>query len=372
MPRPAVYHHLATRIRSDINRYANAGELPSLRSLARRYGASRNTIRRSLSLLVEQGEVTMRADGFRYLRRRTEGMPKFAKPYPAAALISEATIALGDSGYRSEVHASFVSALAHQIIVSIVAIKPWMHVRPIPDGAIVGPPDRRFSALAFHSGAPASMLAELVETGAVVMVLDGLSDVDGVDCVAVDCEHEAAMAVDYLAALGHREIAMLGPRQPLSPRHWPDGVDPDCRRFEQALIRAKQSHGLRADPAYHIELEMDLATSDAPIRAAVNGMSRLSPPPTAVICFDHSISSVVLTALQQRGLRCPADISVITRSSISSNPSALTSLASNAIRIGNAAAEHLLNRLHNLDTAPNRLLVTSELVEGTTTAPAPT
>jgi len=371
MARPAVYIRLAEAIQQAVAPYEDGWEIPSVRSLARHHAVSRNTVRRALAILTEQGDIALNGGGRPYVRRRSVEMPTFCKPYPAAALISQATVDLAGDDYTPRLLASFLSVLSQRIRTGIVPITKWMHVRPIPGGVAIGPPESRFSAVAFRSGAPDPLLAELVSGGAIIMTLDGLSDVVGVDCVAVDCENEADMAAEYLSGLRHRHIGFIGVRWHVAMSHWADGVDPDCRRFSHALLRAKQRLGLNRSPAYHVEYQVDLARSDSALRAAMDRLCRLDPRPTALIFFHDQTAIQPMRALGERRLKCPGDISIIGRAARPAGQLQMTALVSDPIRIGSSAAEHLLNRLSHADMGPSRLLIRSRLVTGPTTGPAP-
>jgi DNA-binding LacI/PurR family transcriptional regulator len=267
---------------------------------------------------------------------------------------------------------SFLSTLRSQDVpVIIPALPDRINLAPLPGGALIGPPEYRFSAVAFRSGAPEALLSELVNGGAVVMTLDYLSEVDGVDSVAVDCDAEADVVVEYLKGLGHRHIAYLAPREAFRPSHWSDGIDPDCRRFGRAMLWSKQRGGLGDSSAYHVECDMDPARSDTAVRAAVDRLWRLSPCPTALVCFDPQLAEQAMVALQARGLRCPSQVSIVVRDMAGSGKPRFTTLCSDPRRIGASAAEHIVNRLSNAEIAPARLLFASRLVAGATTGPAP-
>jgi DNA-binding LacI/PurR family transcriptional regulator len=242
----------------------------------------------------------------------------------------------------------------------------------MPGAVAVGPPESRFSAVAFRSGGPDALLAELVEAGAVVVTLDYLADVEGVDSVAVDCDKEADAGIEFLGRLGHRYIGYLAPRFGSSKlRHWTDNIDPDCRRFSQAMLRAKQRMGLNGSPVYHVECDMDPANSDMAVWGAIDRLWRLKPRPTALICFDPRLAQQAKAVLQLRQVDCPADASIVVRDLLRTGEPPFTTLASDPRRMGTSAAEHVINRLTYPNVAPTRLLFASRLIEGATTAPAP-
>jgi hypothetical protein len=373
VPRPAIYSHVAEKIYSQIRPYDHDCPIPTIRSLARQYDASINTVRKALAILQEQGEIVSLGRGRRFVRHRQRLDTSYCKPYPAVGVLSFFRVCLSGENYAALLLGSFLHTLRrNNVAVSIPPVLDKIRLKPIPGGVIVGPPESRFSAVAFPSGAPEELLAELVETGTVVMTLDYLSEVDGVDSVAVDCDAEADAAVGYLHKLGHRHIAFLAPRQVFKPTHWTDGIDPDCRRFSRAMLWAKQRSGLDNSPDYHIEFDGSPAASETAVRSAIDRLWRLEPRPTGIVCFEPGIAAQARSILQARRIPCPSQVSILIRDSIGQARPKFTTLASDPHRMGASAAEHMLNRLTNPSVSPTRLLFASRLIEGLTTVAAPT
>jgi DNA-binding LacI/PurR family transcriptional regulator len=271
--------------------------------------------------------------------------------------------------YMGSVLTSFLSVASAQLRVCVERLTPHTSLSPIPGGVLLGSPESRVGAVVFASGVSDGLLADLVAGDAIVMTLDSVSNVEGVDCVAVDCQWEAESAVEYLAGQGHRTIAFLAVGWLTERERWAGGLDPDGQRFEHAMRAAKQRLGLNQSPDHHIEYVADVAGTDTPERAVVDRLLRLKPRPTAAICFASTTARKVVDALRHRGLRCPRDISVFTRGAVGSDPGAFTHLQSDPIQIGRTAAEHLLNRFAYNSAGPTRLLIRSRLVEGSTVAP---
>lgn len=370
--RPVVYRKVAEAIRLDTTPFSDGWELPSIRSLARQHDVSLNTVRRALAVLAGQGQIARITSNRRYVRRRPGSGPGYCKPYPAVGLLSFFGVRLCGDDYPSLLLGSFLGTLRVQDIpVIILPLPDRIHLSPIPGGVSAGPPECRFSAVAFRSGAPEALLAELAGSGAVVMTLDYLSEVEGVDSVAVDCDAEADAVVAYLIELGHRRIGFLAPREAFRPGHWHDGIDPDCRRFSRAMLWAKQRRGLDGSDAYHLECDMDPVRSDTAVRSAVDRLWRRGPAPTALVCFDPRLAEQAMTMLRGRGLRCPSQVSIVVRDMVGSGKPKFTTLSSDPRRIGASAAEHLVNRLTNAAISPARLLFASRLVVGSTTGPPP-
>jgi DNA-binding LacI/PurR family transcriptional regulator len=104
-------------------------------------------------------------------------------------------------------------------------------------------------------------------------------------------------AVAYLVGLGHRRIAYIGDRF---------GYGSDSERFSGYRAALDQAD---------IPFQPDLVVhGDGKAEAAAAAMARLldaAEPPGAVFCYNDMTAIGALKAIRQRGLRVPADISLV-------------------------------------------------------------
>ncbi len=371
MPGPTLYVQLADQIRREILTYRDGVEIPSLRSLARRHTAATNTVRRALDLLVSQHVISPAGPSRRYIRRRPAVHPVYCKPYPAVALLPWTNVRLVRENYIALLVGSLMSELQRrEIMTSLLPSIRRVSCAVVPGGVCFEPGKARFSAIVALSGVSPGLLADWVGAGALVMTLDYVADVEGVDSVAVDCEAEAVTVVQHLRERGHRTIAFLHTWESDAPDHWTGGMDPDSQRLSQALLHCKQQAGLNPSPRYHVACRADRARSDAFVRAAVARLWRLEPRPTALVCFDPLLAAQAMMMLRQHGVACPSGVSIVTRGIPDEPASEFTTLVSKPERMGAAAAEHMFNRLTDPATTSKRILIESSLLVGSTTAPA--
>jgi DNA-binding LacI/PurR family transcriptional regulator len=121
--------------------------------------------------------------------------------------------------------------------------------------------------------------------------------------VSVDNEGGAALALEHLYRLGHREIAFLrGPKTLASSGQRWKGV----RNFAQSV-------GLRLDAKRIAELPESLDPNSSFDAAAqlTTELLRRSKPFTALVAYDDLTALGALRALKNKGLRVPEDCSVI-------------------------------------------------------------
>lgn len=361
MARPAIYGEVADRIRQSILLYRDGWEIPSVRNLVRIHGVASDTVRKALHVLVDRGEIEARGPAHRYIRRRPHSGPVFCKPYPAVAVASYRTLPFGSNDYLGLLMAGLCAGLRdNHLPVTIISGPVQLDVSPLPGGVAVQPSGHCFSAIVFVCGAPTATLEAMVRTGTVVMSLDSIAEVEGVDSAAVDCEAEGRAAVEYLSQQGHRRIAFLAPKYASGPVHWPLGVDPDAERFSEAMLQTKRMLGLDPSPALHRHYVADAAEHDA-VQLAVEALWRLAAPPTALVSFSPYIVPRVLECLRPQGVNYPADLGIVTRDWVGSGQSRYTTLASDPTAIGIAAAQQIKERLTDPRCQPRVLKFPSRL-----------
>lgn len=154
------------------------------------------------------------------------------------------------------------------------------------------------------------------------------------DASAVLSDHEKGItdAVDHVAALGHRKIALIGGAPHTRPvRVRERAVRAACRRYPDmsCTVRSRAYSG-----EHGFKTMSDLLDSEE--------------PPTAVIVGGNQILPGVLEVLSARNLKLPGDISLITCDDVSLSrflEPPIATLARAPSALGRTAAELLLHRL---------------------------
>lgn len=195
------------------------------------------------------------------------------------------------------------------------------------------------------SGA-ASVVGELLAQGVPLAVA---SWEERSDCVSVDDEAGARLAVEHLLALGHRRIAYLSSEL----------VEPvtDGARFE-GYRSALEGAGLEPRS---LRWE-DVADS-------------LADVPTAFFVSNDVVAIQLVEALEERGLRVPADVSVAGFDDIALaglRRISLTTVAQPREQLAQLVVELLLRRIEDGDGLPlQQLRLEPTLVVRGSTAPPP-
>jgi DNA-binding LacI/PurR family transcriptional regulator len=165
-------------------------------------------------------------------------------------------------------------------------------------------------------------------------------------------------ATGHLIGLGHRRIAYVGDQY---------GHQSDAERFA-GYREALQQAGVPFFPEWvaHGDGKAEGGT------AAMNQLLALASRPTAVFCYNDMTALGVLRAIHARGLRVPADISLVGFDDLffaSYTQPPLTTVRQPRRKMGQMAFESLLKLMSGED--PAEIKVPAELIVRESTAPPP-
>ncbi len=169
---------------------------------------------------------------------------------------------------------------------------------------------------------------------------------DPINYVGLDDYGAGELGGSFLTSHGHRRVAFISgaEKSPMSTRLL-DG-------FKHAL----HMNGLKFSSKWHVYSEYE------PIRvtAAVKKWLSAKVAPTAIFCGDDQFVPDVYSAIKEAGLRIPEDIAVLGRGDTALSAAVVPQLSTIAIsgfRLGNEAAEMLLNVLSGRSKGPKRLIL---------------
>jgi LacI family transcriptional regulator len=207
------------------------------------------------------------------------------------------------------------------------------------------------------------LLADQVRSGAKVVLVNRRVDSDAIPAVTGDDHEGVRLAVEHLAELGHDRIAHLAGSQSLYTgwsRH-------------QGFLDAMRARGLELDPDLVVFSEGFTEREGARCCGELLDRRRGF---TAIVAGNDLLALGCYDALEQRGLRCPDDFSVVGYNDMPfadrfSPP--LTTVRVPHYELGATAAELMLEQLQEIAPPPPRqLLLAPELViRGSTAAASP-
>ncbi|MGX7828020.1 LacI family DNA-binding transcriptional regulator [Actinokineospora sp. 24-640] len=191
------------------------------------------------------------------------------------------------------------------------------------------------------------------------VVLIGVPD-DPADlsCVDLDFTAAAVRCVTHLADLGHNEIALVGP----SPAVYERGTS-FAGRFLRGYTTAAHERGMRATS------HACAPTYDA-VRDCVDKVFADQPDVTGLVVHNEAVLGTLLAEVARRGLRVPADLSVVAvcpQDMAANHAIPLTTVAIPSDDVGRIAVEMAMRRLDGAGSAEVRLL-SPRLTPGESTA----
>ncbi len=191
----------------------------------------------------------------------------------------------------------------------------------------------------------------------------GHKKLEGVTNIILDHGRAAFFALDHLASLSHKRIAFLK-GNPISS----DAKD----RWDAICEVARQLH-IAIDPDLTIQIDIDDPSPKLGYPFAKQLLAR-GKPFTALFAYNDISAIGAIRAFQESGLRVPHDVSVMGFDDIPGAafhfPS-LTTVRQPLVRMGQVAAQSLVERIEGKQEYPSEIAIEPELVVRESTAKAP-
>jgi LacI family transcriptional regulator len=175
------------------------------------------------------------------------------------------------------------------------------------------------------------------------------SDAEG-DIIATDILYGTRKVMEYLCDKGHRRIGLITVAASLS-----------VTSFRLAAWRDALEHrGIAIDESLAVSGEVSM---DAGGKAAAQILS-LPDPPTAIFADNLVVATGVLRVLQERGLRCPQDVEVVSSDDaewLDVFRPPITTIVQPSYELGAQAAQLLLKRIRHPRRPLQKVLLRPEL-----------
>lgn len=194
-----------------------------------------------------------------------------------------------------------------------------------------------------------------------VIAISGHRDVPGVTNLVIDHKRAAELALEHLVGLGHRDIAfMKGPK-----------VSSDSEVRWQSICEVATAMSLKMKPELCVEMEFSTPFPDMGY-PVVQKLLAQGGHFTALFAFNDVSAIGAIRALRDAGMEVPDDVAVVGFDDIPSaayNTPSLTTIRQPLRRMGEIAAQTLLEQLRQKSPAPREVAVEPQLVirESTTT-----
>jgi len=182
----------------------------------------------------------------------------------------------------------------------------------------------------------------------------GHTIIHGVTNIVLDHYRAAWLALHYLRDLSHERVAFMkgNPISSDSAGRW------------KAICEVAQQIGMKIDPDLTVQIDTDDATPMLGYPFAKQLLARKKPF-TALFAYNDISAIGAIRAFQEQGLRVPEDISVIGFDDIPGaafyTPS-LTTVRQPLARMGQVAAQSLIERIEGKKEYPTEIAIEPELV----------
>jgi hypothetical protein len=325
-------------IRSAIEEMIRNGEisagakLPPLRAIAEVCGSSRSTVARAIALLQQQGLVV-------------------AKPGSGVFIAQEAQRSDVPVIYLC-VHSAYLREapeLAFRKMRGMFHASRQIRLRPI-----VSPKEFEWDT---HGKVGVVFFDENYMEDGFGDVFKCVQERSIPCCVGSACEgplpsvrkyHRQAMelSTEHLLRLGHQHVALLN----VCDGSIPGGISEEHR---DGYLSAFRRLGLAHPPALYIEAAPEhRPESEQETVTALDILLTRSPSLTAIVCNNDARALLVLELLAMRGIRVPADVSVVGMDNVdkgerSSPP--LTTVDNLSFKMGEAAVNYVIERILGSD-----------------------
>lgn len=195
------------------------------------------------------------------------------------------------------------------------------------------------------------------------VALAGHKKLKGVTNIVLDHERAAVLALTHLKELRHERIAFMK-GNPISS---------DSKERWDAICRVAAQIGLHIDAELTVQLDADDPTPMLGYPFTKQLLARQKPF-TALFAYNDISAIGAMRAIQEQGLRVPQDISVIGFDDIPAaafNTPSVTTVRQPLNRMGEVAAQSLLDRIEGKKEYPDEIAIEPELVVRESTAKAP-
>lgn len=181
--------------------------------------------------------------------------------------------------------------------------------------------------------------------------------------IVLDHDRAAVLALNHLKSLNHEHIAFMK-GSPLSS---------DSEERWASICRIAAQMGIKIDPALISQIDKEDPTPMVGYPLVKELLAR-KVPFTALFAYNDISAIGAIRALQEEGLRVPQDVSVIGFDDIPGaafHMPSLTTVRQPLARMGEVAAQSLLERIEGKREFLSEIAIEPELVVRESTGPAP-
>lgn len=333
---PAKYQVIAEEIKDAIEagKYITSVNLPTELTLTQEYDVSRQTIRRSLTLLTEWGLISRRqGSGSQILRHAPAKMQSLS--------VAVITTYISDYIFPSVLREVETVLSANHCVPSLFATQNEVSNERRVLRNLLDTPVDGILVEGTKTALPnpnKDLYRQLINKGIPLVFFHGnYSNLPEALSVLDDNAGGGRMLVDYLKEKGHRNIAGIFKSDDIQGHQRYAG-------FSNAMLDAELPLTDRYIFWYSTELK-DLVLSGG-YDAQFDQMLKEC---TALVCYNDEIASYMIGYLRKRGVKVPSEMAVVSFDNSwysEHSPIRITSLSHGDNNVGRMAAQNLIRLLH--------------------------
>ena len=194
------------------------------------------------------------------------------------------------------------------------------------------------------------------------IAIAGHKKLKGVTNITLDHLRAARLALNHFKEMSHQRVAFMKGNP----------VSADAKDRWDAICQVAAEIGMKIDPELTVQIDTDVPTPMLGYPFAKQLLARKKPF-TALFAYNDISAIGAIRAIQEQGLRVPQDISVMGFDDIPGaafHTPSLTTVQQPLNRMGEVAAQVLLERIEGNKEYPSEIAIEPELVVRESTAKA--
>lgn len=332
------YKQVLTILRSQILEgvYQSTMKLPTEMELSKEYNVSRQTIRRALSILSQEGLIERHQGSGSHIKSTPASsstniaiVATYINDYIFPAILQDAQHTFACSGYSTMVFCTHNQVNTEREILKKLLSSPVCGL--LVEGTKTALPNPNLD-----------LYKQLRKSGIPVVFLHATyPELTDAVCISDDDFHGSYMLTQYLLKKGHTRIAGIFKS---------DDIQGHNRYF--GFLSSLRDAGLPLPDAnilwYSTEMKEQILDNDS-TQILHNYVNHNLQDSTAVVCYNDEIAYSLINVLLSLGIRVPDDVAVVSFDNSSYSEFCrvkITSMEHGSKHIGHIAAERLVEMLH--------------------------
>lgn len=350
-----IYKQFADYLRSQIKRgkYKPGQHIPSERQFSKNLSLNRMTVRKGISLLVEEGLLQPLRGRGTFVIGYSEDKDKSKNI--AFVFVRDSKFPLSQNPYFVEILEG-AEAEASKLRYGFYLISVENNEEDIDSLASRLLNDKSISGIVFIGRIDTAFTGKLIVSvygrAIPVVMIDHLIPYKSISTVVTDNSLGAYEAVKYIISLGHKKIGFIS---------GPSGRQVTKERFE-GYKKAMDESGIKIDEKLISESDLHI---DGGYDAMMKMLGRAKEYPTAIFAINDESAIGAIKAIKEKKLDVPGDISVVGFDDIelsSHTTPPLTTMKVYKKEIGQISIQKVVQLIEGKNLLPVKSLMPASLV----------